>query len=248
MNVWKKIKKKEIQKYKPEIIFNEKLWAKIIKKRIIENRKKEKSYFFKSNSFQSNSPIALISLLINKKKIKILDYGAGSLETYFDIKNNNVENKKYEFLFVEVKSICKLYYKLKKNILKNNNKFNLNINDKIIGNKFDIIHISDSLQYIKDWKFFLDKIQKLNAKYIILNNLTAGNIKEYSTTQNFYGDKIYYKFFNINKVVNQFNNYNLIDKTKFLNKIKGKYTEYPQKNFSSSLRLGYPCTLIFKRI
>ena len=61
----------------------------------------------------------------------------------------------------------------------------------------------------------------MNGKYIILNNLTAGDIKEYSTVQNFYGNKIYYKFFNINEIVKQLNRYNLIYKSKFLNKITG---------------------------
>lgn len=248
MIVWKFIKEKEKSKYKAENSFNNIIWLKKIKKRIVKNFKLQNKKFFKTSSFQANSPIALLCLTINKNKIKILDFGSGSLETYFDIKNNIKYNKKYDFLFVEVKSICNLYNRLKKKILKSSKKFNLKFSNKIIGKNFDIVQISDSLQYINEWRKFLIKIQKLNSKYIILNNLTAGDIKEYSTVQNFYGNKIYYKFFNINEIVKQLSKYNLIYKSKFLNKINNKYTEYPQKNFPKNFKLGYPCTLIFKKI
>ena len=125
MIVWKFIKEKEKSKYKAENSFNNIIWLKKIKKRIVKNFKLQNKKFFKTSSFQANSPIALLCLTINKNKIKILDFGSGSLETYFDIKNNIKYNKKYDFLFVEVKSICNLYNRLKKKILKSSKKFNL---------------------------------------------------------------------------------------------------------------------------
>ena len=49
------------------------------------------------------------------------------------------------------------------------------------------------------------------------------------------------------KIINELKNYKVIYKTKFLNKMLNKYTEYPQNNFKKKYRLGYPCTIILKK-
>ncbi len=141
--------------------------------------------------------------------------------------------------------VIKLYKRLKK-FLKDKKNIKLNFYSKIPKKKYDILHISDSLQYVEKWENFITDLTKLRPKFIILNNLTAGLIKEYNTYQNFYNEKIFYKFFNIKKVISLFNDYNLEFASPYLNLIKGKYTEYPQPNFKLKDRLGYPCTLIFK--
>ena len=58
-------------------------------------------------------------------------------------------------------------------------------NEVNFNKKYDYVHISDSLQYIIEWEKFLNKIIKKKPKFIILNNLTAGNFKTYFTEQNF---------------------------------------------------------------
>ena len=148
---------------------------------------------------------------------------------------------------VEVPQIYKLYNKLKIKYLKNSKKVNISFLDHYdFKKKYDIVHISDSLQYIKDWRNFIKKIIKTKPKYIILNNLTAGEIPEYSTTQNFYNKKIFYKFFNLNQVIKNFKNYYIVYSGQYLNKINGKYSEYPQSNFKKTDRLSFPCTVILK--
>ena len=120
-------------------------------------------------------------------------------------------------------------YKLPKNI----KKVNTNVNFKI---KYDYIHISDSFQYVENWKDFLKKISNSKSNILIFNNLTAGEIPTYDTTQKFYDISIPYRFYNIREIINELKNYKVIYKTKFLNKMLNKYTEYPQNNFKKKYR------------
>lgn len=112
--------------------------------------------------------------------------------------------------------------------------------------KYDYVHISDSLQYMLDWKKILIKISKKKPKFIILNNLTAGDFKTYYTEQNFYNNKLIYIFFNLNEIKKILKNYEVAHESLFLNKIKNEYIEYPQKNFKNKDKLGFPKTVVFK--
>lgn len=147
----------------------------------------------------------------------------------------------------ENKNIILLYRKSLKNI-----KFPPNIkikfNDKIsFKKKYDILHLSDSFQYIDNWKQFLKKTMSCAKDYIIFNNLPAGEIPTFNSMQKFYKFNIGYRFFNILDFVNEFKSFELVYKSKFLNKINNKYEKYPQDNLKKNLRIGYPCTLIFKK-
>ena len=166
------------------------------------------------------------------------------LKIIFDSKNDST----IEFFIVETRSLISLYKKLLKKIkLPKNFKinFNTNINFKI---KYDYIHISDSFQYVVDWKDFLKKISKSKTNILIFNNLTAGEIPTYDTTQKFYDIRIPYRFYNIRELINELKDYKVIYKTKFLNKMLNEYSEYPQNNFKKKYRLGYPCTIILKKL
>ena len=102
------------------------------------------------------------------------------------------------------------------------------------------------MQYNLEWKKFLKKILLKKPKYIILNNLTAGNFKTYITQQNFYGHQLPYIFFNEKEILKIFKKYEVI-KYLYLNKINNKYQEYPQNNFKIKDRLLYPKTLILAK-
>ena len=156
------------------------------------------------------------------------------LKIIFDSKNDS----NIEFFIIETESLISLY----KKYLQNN--FNTNVNFKI---KYDYIHISDSFQYVENWKDFLKKISNSKSNILIFNNLTAGEIPTYDTTQKFYDISIPYRFYNIREIINELKNYKVIYKTKFLNKMLNKYTEYPQKKKKKKYRLGYPCTIILKK-
>ena len=167
-------------------IWNSNIWLKKIKKRLQKNIKNIKSKkHIKIETFCAESPLPIL-LLNSIKNIKILDFGSGSLELPLKIIYDTNINQKIEFNIVESKKIISLYKKaLLKIKIQKNIKFNFNyqINFK---KKYDIFHISDSFQYVDDWKNFIIKIKKNSPKFILFNNLTEGENPTYDTFQKFY--------------------------------------------------------------
>lgn len=245
MNIWKKTSFKKVKKKKISYeSFNNSIWKKIVLNKINSNKSQLKKNY--TNFFLSSSPLSLILFNFKKRNIKIADYGSGAQEILFQLINNNFKNKDITIDSIEVNEITNL---LKKNIKKRitkNIKVNF-INEYNFQKKYDFVHISDSLQYNLGWKNFLKKIFKKKPKYIILNNLTAGNFKTYITEQKFYNYKLPYIFFNEREIIKIFKNYKVF-KYLYLNKINNEYKEYPQKNFKIKDRLLYPKTLILSKI
>ena len=241
MNIWKKnnIKKIKQNNIKSDS-FNNEIWEKKISNKIKTNLVTQKKKY--SKYFLTSSPLPLILLSFSKKNVRIADYGSGDQEILFQLLNHKIKNKKIIIDSVEVSIITNLLKnKLKRNIDKN---IQINFLETFNHNeKYDFVHISDSLQYNLDWKMFLKNIIKKKPKYIILNNLTCGNFKTYITEQKFYDNKLPYIFFNEKEILNCFKGYKSY-KYLFLNKINNKYQIYPQKNFKQNERIGYPKTII----
>jgi putative methyltransferase (TIGR04325 family) len=178
-----------------------------------------------------------------KKKIRVLDFGSGFQEVFFQLINYK-KNKDIIIDSIEKENVC---CELKKEDFFKNKSVKINFFEKINFNKkYDYVHISDSLQYMLDWKKILIKISKKKPKFIILNNLTAGDFKTYYTEQNFYKNKLIYIFFNLNEIKKILKNYEVAHESLFLNKIKNEYIQYPQKNFKNKDKLGFPKTVVFK--
>jgi putative methyltransferase (TIGR04325 family) len=244
MNIWKL---KKNNKKSSSNAWNSKEWLDKIDQRIKNNIVSLKSKnSIKINTFCAESPLPIM-LLSQKKKVKILDFGAGSLEIPLKLAFDTNIKSQIQIDIIESRTLIDLYkqnfkkVKLPKNIKIN---FNEEINFK---KRYDIFHFSDSFQYVDDWKIFIKKLIKNSPNFIIFNNLTAGENPTYSALQKFYKFEIPYRFYNIKKLIKELMPYTLIYKSKFLNKISNKYSKYPQNNFKKNYRLGYPCTLIFKK-
>lgn len=246
MKIWTKINTSNHKLVQdPYIQFSNNIWVSKLQKRIHENLSlQKKSKLIKTKYFLSSSPLPILVIGMNKN-INICDFGSGSLEIFFQINNNCLTSKKINLDCIEVPKVTHLYKKIKDKL---NCQKNIKINffNKFRKKNYDIIHISDSLQYIKDIDKFFKEITLNKPKYIIFNNLTAGENIEIETFQKFYNHKIYYKFFNLKKFLKLLPEYKLIFKSYFLNKILEKYMEYPQIGFDKKEKLKFPCTLIFQ--
>ena len=240
MIIWKKVKKDFVKKSNTNE-FNSEKWLSIISKRLKTNFNiiKNKKYL---NQFIASSPLPIMLLNENKKNIKIADFGSGSQEIFFQLssmvikKNINIDSIEVETLINFFKKQSFNQKKIKINFLE---KFNFK-------KRYDYVHISDSLQYVYDWKNFLKKINMNNHKFIIINNVPAGKNKSYITKQNFYGKDIPNIFFSSAQICKSLNNFKLNFNSLFLNKINGVYGSYPQDNFNKRDRIDFPKTLIFK--
>ena len=242
-NIWKKINFKE-SLYKKNH-HSSKKWLTSLKRKIIENFKISKEKTINSKYFIASSPLPIFLLNLKKKRIDILDFGSGDHEIFFQLKNTVKKDKKVNIYTKEVKEVEKLYIDMKNKYLQNSKNVQLFIGKDI--KKYDIIHLSDCLQYIQHWKKFLTEIVNKKPNYIFLNNLTAGSNNEYLTLQEYYGIKTPYRFFNLKKIISFFKDYEVIFKSHYLNSILNIYGEYPQKNFKKKDRLIYPSTIILKK-
>ena len=240
MIIWRKVKKEFIKENNSNE-FNSNKWFSIISRRLKANFKiiEDKKYL---NQFIASSPLPIMLLNEKKDNIKISDFGSGSQEIFFQLSSMGIK-KNINIDSIEVERLVNFFKKqsFKKKKIKINffEKFNFK-------KKYDYVHISDSLQYVDDWKVFLKKINIKGHKYIIINNTPTGNIKGYITKQDFYGKEIRNIFFSTKEICKILSNYNLTFGSLFLNKIKGEYIPYPQMNFKKSERINYPKTLIFR--
>lgn len=240
MIIWKKVKKEFISKDNSNE-FNSKKWLSIISKRLKNNFNLVKKKQF-LNQFIASSPLPI--MLLNKKSnnLNIADFGSGSQEIFFQLLVTQIK-KKINIDSIEVKELVNFFKKQKFN----NRRIKINFLEKFnFKKKYDYVHISDSLQYVYDWKNFLKKINIGNHKFIILNNIPAGKNKSYVTKQKFYGKEIPNIFFSSTQICKYLSNFELIYSSLFLNKINGVYGSYPQNNFKKCDRIDFPKTLIFK--
>ncbi len=241
MIIWKKVKKDFIKKDASNE-FNSKKWLSIISKRLKTNFKiiKNKKYL---SQFTASSPLPIMLLNERSKYIKIADFGSGSQEIFFQLSQMLIK-KQIIIDSIEVEELVNFFEKQKFNKKKIRINFLKKFNFK---KKYDYVHISDSLQYVYDWKNFLKKINIGDHKFIILNNVPAGKNRTYVTKQKFYGKEIPNIFFSLSQIRKNLNNYEILYNSLFLNKINGVYRSYPQNNFKKHDRIEYPKTLIFKK-
>lgn len=238
--MFKKVNK-DYFKNKDNSSFSSDKWLSIISNRLNENFNtlEKKNYF---DEFITTSPLPLMILSDEKKNIKIADFGSGSQEIYFKLASMNLNNK-ITIDSIELKSLIKIFNR------KKFNKKNLKINffDRFnFKKKYDYIHISHTLQYVKNWKIFLKKINSKKSRFIIMNGLPAGKIKSFLASQKFYDKEIPYNFFSIDEISDYLNNFYLASNNLYLGKIKKKFSPLPQKNFEKKDRIGFSKTLIFK--
>jgi len=202
----------------------------------------------KKNQDTRDDKALMLSLLTGvlsgkNKLVTILDFGGGIGLTYFSIIKKLATPHILKYCVVDNKKVCETG----KNIFKNNK--NVSFHEKLPFNlpHLDIVHIGSTLQYIEDWESLLSKLADYKPKYILFTSLPVGNIPTYVTAQNYYGNKIPYRFFNITKFIGVLNklNYKLLFKMPFFGYFLGKEQKFPQDNFPKKLRIGQPLNLLF---
>ena len=111
MIIWKKVNSNYI--FKKKIAFNSSKWVSIINKRLNNNFKnlKTKNYL---NQFLASSPLPLMIINQNKKKINIADFGSGSQELFFNLSQMKL-NKKVNIDSIEVDYLVNIFKKKKFN-------------------------------------------------------------------------------------------------------------------------------------
>lgn len=120
----------------------------------------EKDGFIKKN-FEIDPDLKKLIKKINYKKINILDFGGGYGTLFFQYKNFL---NRYSWYIVEQKKVCdfaKTFLNKEKKLFYHSKLSNLSKKD------FEIIILSSSIQYIKNYKSIIRKLKKFKPRYII---------------------------------------------------------------------------------
>lgn len=156
-----------------------------------------------------------------------------------------MDNKNIDYHIVENKSVCiagEDLFKKDKKI-----QYHESFPEKL-GN-VDVLYICSVLQYIEDWQGLIHRLADYHPRYILFEDLFAGDMQAYVSIQNYYGSKIPHWFLNIDEVLKLMKKekYKLILKSSFLATILGKEQELPMDNLPKECRLKHTCDLIFRR-
>jgi putative methyltransferase (TIGR04325 family) len=191
-------------------------------------------------------PFIVAMIHSEKGKVKLLEFGGGIGFSYYQVMGGLPEHKEVEFHVVELDEVCQSgsdFFHGEPGIA-----FHNSLAD-CVTDYFDIVHVGSSLQYIEDWKGILKTLCCLQPDYLMLTNIPAGDIPTYATAQNYYDTTIASWFFNAQESIDSviMYDFDLSFKSTYITKIMGVEQPYPQDNFPERYRVGYPCSMLFKR-
>lgn len=192
-------------------------------------------------------PLVAALAMQDGRALRILDFGGGMASSYPLVMGAVPGSEAVEFHVLESRSICE------RGRAEFAGRTNLFFHTEMPppGTHFDIAHAGRSMQYVDDWRGLLRAFAELNARYILLAGLLAGDIKPFVTTQNYYGCKIPVRFLNLDEVIRVMQDlgYRLVYKSLHFSKRLDKEVgePLPMDNFPPHNRLEHPCQLLFRR-
>ncbi len=205
----------------------------------IINNFKSKNYISK-NSFNN-----LRKILLNKKmkKINLLDFGAGDINTYLEIRN--IKNLKYFYFDLPDRN------KIIQKIIKKNKLHNIKIinNFNFTKKKFNFAFFGSSIGYSNNYENVLNKITNIKCNYILFSGITffqknTNRDKHIVAKQLNIIPKINFVFFFNKKIfINFFKKKNYV--VKFCKKNQFKKISYKNLLFFSN-KIEY-CDILFER-
>lgn len=212
----------------------------IIKKTIIYHNQK----FFKKKDINVKRTLKFVNFIKKNKIKKILDFGGGAGYHYFIAKNKLIN--RFKWFVIENKTMVKLCKKK----IKSKNLF---FKDKLIKNQADILFSSCAINYTNNPINTLNKISKLNLKYLYFTRTPLST-----------NDNIQFRQFSLlsengplpikneKEILIECKN-TIISEKKFLNIFKKKYkivTKYidEKKAFYNKKKYYDNYTYIFKKI
>ena len=175
--------------------------------------------------------IPLLALSLNKKKIKILDYGGGSNPVYSYIKSST--NIKVNTTVIEPEDFCKI---IKNKIPKKHKKYVNYVSTikKLNTNSFDIICFNSSMQYLNEYENLFKELTKFKPRFFLITrtNFHEGKKNYFTLECGIKGSLHPYIFFSIPQFMKfmKSNGYKLIFSNRY-NVYRYKYKNIDGKTF-----------------
>ncbi len=196
----------------------------------------------------TDSLLPVIAAIVQGQKgsARILDFGGGLGFSYYQVRESLANSDGFAFHVVDIAEVCAEGEHLFQD--EPNIEFHSSLAE-LHQQKFDIVHIGSSLQYIENWQDQLVQLCSADPEYLLMANIPAGDIQTFATAQNYYGSKIACWFFDVDDLIAsmQKNRYSMIFKSSYFTKVYGVEQPYPLDNFDEKYRITHPCMLLFQR-
>ncbi|EKQ90418.1 methyltransferase, TIGR04325 domain protein [Leptospira borgpetersenii str. UI 09149] len=114
----------------------------------------------------------------------------------------------------------------------------------------DLLYTNSVIQYFPTNEYLIEIIDQVKPKYILVDDLYAGDNDEFFSNQISYEKKIPHRFLNFKKFREEVSKegYRLILKQPFNTPILGKYQPKPMDHFPQKYRLRYSLSVVFKKV
>lgn len=195
---------------------------------------------------ESLLPVIAAIVKGRNKQVKVLDFGGGLGFSFYQTRQALATKENFDLHVVDIEEVCVAGKRLF--LDEPQIKFHSSLTD-IQTERFDVVHIGSSLQYIEQWQAQLSALCQFDSQYILMANIPAGNIQTFATAQNYYDSKIACWFFNVEDLCKTMldNGYDLAFKSSYFTKVYGVEQPYPLDNFEPEYRVKYPCMLLFQK-
>jgi putative methyltransferase (TIGR04325 family) len=188
----------------------------------------------------------VVSTLDSPGKKVILDFGGGLGIAYMHLLATLEDKNNIEYHIVENSNVCSVGRKM----FGRDPRIRFHLSLPAGLKRVDVAYVCSALQYIEDWEGLLRQLTGYRPGYFLLEDLAAGAIKTFASSQNYYGSKIPYWFLDMDELtrIMQSENYGLIFRSAFFASVFGKSQELPMRSFPKKYRLGHACNLLFRRV
>lgn len=212
----------------------------------IKKNKKISPYYYQHTKNMVNWVNAM-----KQKKLRILDFGGGWGIGYVNLieKLKDKKLKDIEYHIYDLKKICEIGNILFNGspLIGNQIKYHHNLKS-LKYNKFDLIFLGSSLQYLQDIKKNLKFITNIDCKNIMLIDVYAGEITSFCALQNYYKEKIPHWFLNYNYLNNFFKKkFNLAYQGISDTNRMGRIGRMDMSNYENKNRIEYSLNLIYQK-
>ncbi len=113
----------------------------------------------------------------------------------------------------------------------------------------DLLYCNSVLQYFESNAVFLELIDKVRPRYILLDDLLAKGRDDFFATQNYYHTAIPHRFLGLENLLSDARSkgYELLSATPFASPILGAMKPLPMDNFPEAFRVRYAMSVLLAR-
>jgi putative methyltransferase (TIGR04325 family) len=177
-------------------------------------------------------------------RVRILDFGGSVGFTFHAVVDALARPDDVEYHLVDNATVCAAGREVFRGEPR------ITFHSEVPAGRFDVVHLGSSLQYVPDWLRQVRELALREPRYLVFDDVPAGDIPTFVSLQNYYGSKIPHWFWNVDEFVSaveRATGYRLFYKARFVGTFLGKTGPVPMDNFPPSHRIEHPCNFAFVR-